>query len=101
MLVRKTTMLLDWTDEAFEGAITIDGVKLDNIPTAAKGCYLPIFVEAPFGAKIWLNWEGVGPSPVPFKMKAYVDDKGRIYKPARRERDKFEPFRYGYLAYVY
>jgi hypothetical protein len=41
----------------------------------------PIYVTGYYGYP-WLNgWSGVGPSPAIYKMKAYQDTDGTIYRP--------------------
>jgi hypothetical protein len=41
----------------------------------------PIYVTGEYGYPWFNGWPGIGPSPAPYKMKAYIDAQGNIYRP--------------------
>ncbi len=42
----------------------------------------PVTVKGHWSAHFFEGWPGVGYSPVPFKMKAFVDNLGQVWRPA-------------------
>ena len=70
--------IADWSDRAFRSgeSQTINGKSFN--PVWVEG-YFWSFSALPHG------WQGVGPSPAPYRMKALQDaDTGEVWQPAGR-----------------
>ena len=67
--------LADWSDAAFRSG---------EIQTINGEAFRPVFVSGYFGTFACLpnGWPGVGPSPAPYKMKAFRAEDGAVWQPA-------------------
>ena len=95
----RTTRPLDWTDDTFEDAPVINARALAySGPPLALDEFAPVFMRGDYAAPVFSGWPGVGYSSTPFTMKAYIDGRGNLYRPRKRQGRDFEPVRPGVWA---
>ena len=97
--MRTTDRPLDWNDEVFEGAPVLNARALEyDGPRLALNEYAPVFIRGNYAAPVFSGWPGVGYSSAPFKMKAYIDGRGNLYRPRKRQGSDWERYRPGVYA---